>query len=268
MSASILVLDDDEIVRRTLAFILKHAGHQVTTADHPQDAITCLDAGNFDLLILDLLMPDMDGLSLLGEIRKKHPVIPVLILTGHAGIESAIQAMRLNARDYLIKPVEPSVLIERIQKVLDEEEKRTRKTQMLAQLKNLINELEQLETPNNISSQTTNVPIDTSRFLQKDNFILDLKAQQVEINNRPVSLPPSTFNYLVTLLRHSPRAVGYESLVLESQGNSVTDNEARSTSRWQIYQLRHSIEPDADNPIYILTVRNIGYRLVTKNAVS
>lgn len=222
MSYSILILDDDENFRRTLAFILKRAGYLVTTAEHPKDAVETLMSGAFDLAVLDIKMPDMDGLSLLAEIRKTHPRLPVLILTGFAGVDSAVEALRLNARDYFIKPIEPAVFLERIQKILDEEEALKRRSVILSQIRGLLDELEQIDQPqrSDIERKPTIVPMDSSRFIQKDDFILDLKAQQVEFRGRPISLPPSTFNYLVTLIRHSPRPVSYEALVMEAQGYS------------------------------------------------
>ena len=85
MSASILILDDDEEFRRTLAFVLKRAGYSVTTTEHPQNAMETIQNGYFDLVISDIKMPDMDGLCLLAEIRKTHPRLPVMILTGYGG---------------------------------------------------------------------------------------------------------------------------------------------------------------------------------------
>jgi DNA-binding response OmpR family regulator len=265
MSASILILDDDENFRRTLAFILKRAGYAVTTADHPKDAVETLMSGNFDLAVLDIKMPDMDGLSLLAEIRKTHPQLPVFILTGFAGVDSAVEAIRLHARDYFIKPIDPTIFLDRVQKILDEEEASKRRTAILSQMRTLLDELDHMDKPlqSEADLKTPLVPMDSSRFIQKDDFILDLKAQQVEFRGRAISLPPSTFSYLVTLIRHSPRPVSYEALVMEAQGYSLAAREARAISRWQIYQLRHAMEPDPDHPILVMTVRNIGYRLIT-----
>lgn len=265
MSASILVLDDDENFRRTLAFILKRAGYQVTTVEHPQAAVESLQNGTFDLFVLDIKMPDMDGLSLLAEIRKQYPHLPTLILTGYGGLDTAVEALRLNARDYFTKPVDPTFFLERVQKILDEEDALRKRISLVSQIKKLLADLERIDQPLGPDevNRAANVPMDSSRFLQKDDFILDLKAQQVDFRGKPISLPPSTFNYLVTLLRHSPRPVSYEALVMEAQGYSLGARESRAISRWQIYQLRQALEPDPDHPVFILTVRNIGYRLIT-----
>jgi DNA-binding response OmpR family regulator len=270
MSASILILDDDEEFRRTLAFILKRAGYSVTTTEHPQNAMETIQNGYFDLVISDIKMPDMDGLALLAEIRKTHPHLPVMILTGYGGMDSAVEAMRLNARDYFTKPIEPVFFLERVQKILAEEEALNRRSVIVSQIRTLLEELEQIDHPtkNSGDQKTSLVPMDSTRFLQKDEFTLDLKAQQVDFRGHPLSLPPSTFNYLVTLIRHSPRPVSYEALVMEAQGYSLASAEARSISRWQIYQLRHALEPDPDHPMFVLTVRNMGYRLITSSGKS
>ena len=265
MSASILVLNDDENSRRTLAFILKRAGYLATMVEHPRAAVETLQNGIFDLFVLDIKMPDRDGLSLLAEIRTQYPHLPVMILTGNGGLEPAIAALQLNARDYFTKPVEPSFFLERVQKILEEEEALHRRISIVSQIKRLLGDLEKIDQPlgADTADHIPKVPLDSSRFLQKDDFILDLKAQQVDFRGKPFSLPPSTFSYLVTLLRHSPHPVSYEALVMEAQGYSLGARESRSISRWQIYQLRQALEPDSNHPVIILTVRNIGYRLIT-----
>ena len=75
-------------------------------------------------------------------------------------------------------------------------------------------------------------------------------------------LPPTTFDYMVTLMRHSPEVVSFENLVKESQGFMMTRSEAREMTRWHIHKIRKALEPDTSNPRYVITVRDVGYRLV------
>lgn len=262
MPASILILEDDEGFRRNLAFILKRAGFLVTAVDYPRAALDALAQGAYDLLILDLKLPEIDGLMLLTEIRKTHPRLPMMVLTGYGDLNTAIESLRMNVRDYLVKPIEPDLLVERIKKLIAEEEINARRLAIVSQMRGLLSELEQLERPLSTEGDRVLPAVDAARYLQKGNFLLDMKTQQLEFHGRAIALPPSTFNYLVTLLRHSPHPVSFNTLVMEAQGYAVETQEARSISRWQVFQLRQAIEPDPNHPAYILTVRNTGYRLV------
>jgi DNA-binding response OmpR family regulator len=118
--ASILVVDDEENLRRTLALILQREGYSVTTAASVKEARGCLEAGAYDLVFLDLKLPDASGLTLLPELHRQFPEMPVLILTAHDKLGVALEAVRNGARDYLLKPIDPPVLIARVKEVLAE----------------------------------------------------------------------------------------------------------------------------------------------------
>jgi two-component system, OmpR family, alkaline phosphatase synthesis response regulator PhoP len=267
MPGSILVVDDEQNLRHTLAFILKRAGYYVTTTENAEETLNTLQTGTFDLMILDIKMPDVDGLTLLKVIRQNHPKLPVFILTGYGSLDSAIQALQLEARDYLLKPIDPAQLLERIHTILQEEQSNQRRNEILNQVHTLIAELDEIKGEESaMASQHPLVnPPETARYLRRGVFYIDIKARYVELAGQSISLPPSTFSYLLTLLRHSPDPVNYQDLVAESQGKSLPDAEARSLARWQIYQLRLAIEAEPEHPRFIVTVRNFGYRLIAEN---
>jgi DNA-binding response OmpR family regulator len=270
MPGSILVVDDEQNLRHTLAFILKRAGYFVTTAENAEETLNTLKTGTFDLMILDIKMPDVDGLTLLKVIRQNHPKLPVFILTGYGSLDSAIEALHLEARDYLLKPIDPAQLLERIQAILQEEQSNQRRNEILNQVQTLIAELDGIKGEDSgITSHFPHVSLpETARYLRRGLFYIDIKARYVELAGQSISLPPSTFSYLLTLLRHSPDPVNYQDLVAESQGKSLPDAEARSLARWQIYQLRLAIEADPEHPRTIITVRNFGYRLIAENPIA
>ncbi len=119
--AAILVVDDEGNLRRTLAMILNREGYAVTTAANAGEARQCLQAGSFNLLLLDLKMPDANGLTLLPELQQNYPHMPVLVLTAHDKLDAAIEAVKGGARDYLLKPVEPMIILQRVREVLEKE---------------------------------------------------------------------------------------------------------------------------------------------------
>jgi DNA-binding response OmpR family regulator len=261
---TILVVDDEKNLRHTLALILKRAGYFVTTAGSANEALQNLQSGPFDLMFLDLKMPDVDGLTLLPELRENYPGMPVVILTAHATLESAIEAIRYGARDYLLKPFDPSQIISRVEDILHENEQPRRRREIVHKIQDLLSELNVIETEEQEgkTTQPASAAVDPSRFIQRGPFVLDLHARYVTCRNKTISLSPTAFDYLVTLIRHSPNPVSYETLVMEAQGYKASILEARDMARWRIHELRKALEQDPRQPEYIITVRSIGYRLL------
>jgi two-component system response regulator PilR (NtrC family) len=135
---SILVIDDEENLRRTLALILKREGYNVSTAASIGEARECLKVNSFNLAFLDLKLPDSNGLTFLPELRRDYPGMPVLILTAHDKLEAATEAVRKGARDYLLKPVDPHMIIQRVKEVLAEGDQPTSDRQRYTQLQKLL----------------------------------------------------------------------------------------------------------------------------------
>jgi len=115
---SILLIDDEENLRRTLAMILKREGYEVETAATVKEARQRLETSSYNLTFLDLKLPDANGLTLLPELRSRYPNMPVLILTAHDKLDAAVEAVRRGARDYLLKPIDPPLIIQRVKEVL------------------------------------------------------------------------------------------------------------------------------------------------------
>lgn len=260
---NILIVDDENHLRLSLSLILQKEKYRVETAANSKEALNCLQSHEYDLMFLDLNMPGLSGIDLLVQVRKQAPHMPVLILTAHAALESAIQAVRLGARDYLIKPVEPVLILTRVAEILAESEQPGRKKEIVSQIQALLAELQTMEGENTTPASTLAAlpPADPARFLKKGNFELDFHARHAALKGKYILVTGIYFDYLATLLRHAPRVVPYKTLVKESQGYDVTIEEARDLARWRIHELRKIIEADPQQPQYLLTVRSIGYRL-------
>jgi DNA-binding response OmpR family regulator len=266
LARTILVIDDEENLRRSLSLILQRAGYSVTTAGNAQEAWLALSAGVFDLVLLDLKMPGVSGLELLPQIWQKYPESPVVIITAHATLESAIEAIRGGARDYLLKPINPAQILSRVDEILSSKDQNKRRQEILEEMQRLVAELGQLELTD-LGPQTKSTPAfagDQSRILRFGPFVVDMHARIAQMDGRPLPLSPTAFNYLVTLIRHSPQTVDYEILVRESQGFETTPIEAYEMARWRIHELRKAVESDSRRPKHIITIRGAGYRLVTE----
>lgn len=261
---TILIVDDENRLRLSLSLVLQKENYRVETAANAEDALDCLRSHEYDLMFLDLNLPGMSGIDLLVEVHRHYPLMPVLILTAHAALESAIQAVRLGACDYLIKPVEPVLILTRVAEILAENEQPARKKEIVGQIQGLLAELQKIEgedTTTPTSALAALSPANPARFLKKGFFELDLHARHATLNGKYIPVAGIYFDYLGTLLRHAPKAVAYKTLVQESQGYDVTIAEATDLARWRIHELRKVIETDPQRPQYILTVRGTGYRL-------
>ncbi len=262
---SILIVDDEPKLARSLSLVFQRSDYRVTTAPDAASALQLLQAGAYDLVFLDIRLPDQSGIQLLPQIHGLYPDMPVVILTAHATLETAIGAVRAGARDYLLKPINPEDILARTKKILDEQVQPKRKREITSQIQALLSELNASDPAEGQAPQTKQPAstFDPSRYLKRGDLQLDLHTHHVTLNGREISLPPSTFDYLVTLMRHSPNQVPYEILVKESQGyQEISRIEAKEMTRWQIHELRKALEEDQQRPHLIITVRDVGYRLV------
>ena len=119
MSEKILLVDDDASFRRVVDYMLKEEGYETVLAEHGLDALKKLDDSPVSLVITDVRMPHMNGLELLERLQVDTPELPVIVVTAHADVEDAVQAMRAGAFDYIVKPVNRDQLRFVIRKALE-----------------------------------------------------------------------------------------------------------------------------------------------------
>ena len=128
----VLLVDDEKDFIEMLSLRLKEVGERITVAYSGQEGLDALEKADIDVVILDIKMPGMDGIETLSEIKKKYPLVEVIMLTGHGSTETAVQGMKLGAFDYLMKPADfndLSAKLEGARKRKDEQEERIRKAE-------------------------------------------------------------------------------------------------------------------------------------------
>jgi len=128
MAGSILLADDEEKILKTLGRALRDDGHEVTTASSAREAARCLHERAFDLMVIDFLMPDRTGLDVIRDLVASTPEAErpsIVMMTAHGSIESAVEAMKLGARDYLQKPFEVDQLLVLARRALEDQRART-----------------------------------------------------------------------------------------------------------------------------------------------
>ena len=119
----ILIIDDEATLRQSLARILQQAGFETTTAENADQGLAFIDTTAFDLVFMDLRMPGIAGLDALKLIHNNYPNLPVVLFTAQPDLNSAVEALRNGATDYLLKPLKPQIVIENAQKIIANRQK-------------------------------------------------------------------------------------------------------------------------------------------------
>jgi DNA-binding response OmpR family regulator len=264
-SAHILVVDDEANLRRTVARVLQRAGFEVSTAGSAQEGLALLSEHQFDLVYMDIRMPDMNGLEALKSIHATFPQLPVILFTGQPDLNSAVSALRHGATDYLQKPLKPEMLIERAKTALAKLELERRRQELQTQIEALQTELRNLETGKEVEQNAAvgGTAEPDKRYLKRGSLTLDLHTRRVSTGSeQSIFLPPTSFDYLLVLARHAPNIVDYQTLVAEAQGYQASPREAQELVKWHIHHIRQAIEPDISRPSHVINVRGSGYRLI------
>lgn len=256
----VLVVDDEANLRQSLARILHQLGCEVTTAADGVEALQRLEAAPYDLVYLDIRLPGVDGLEVLRQVHDRYPQLAVVLLTAYASIKTAVEAVRLGATDYLIKPINPDVLIARTRTILADQAVQRRRHEIQEQIDALQAELKALDQSPDVAP-TLALPAD-DRFLRRGRLVLDLHARRATYVDRALTLPPTAFDYLLALARHAPDIVPYQALVVEAQGYQTDLRQAQELTKWHIHMLREALERESAGMCQLLTVRGTGYRLV------
>lgn len=267
LSGKILIIDDEPNLRHTLARLLQRDGFQITTAEDGEQGLAFLQDNPFDLVFMDIRMPGMPGLDVLERIRSQHANLPVILFTAQPDINSAVEALRRGASDYLLKPLKPEMILERARTILRAQQKERRRREILIQIEALQAELKAMndETqPEEQPAPTTIAPPKNERYLKRGDLLLDHHARRLTIREQIIGLSSTSFDFLLVLARHAPQVVDYKTLVAEAQGYQANLRECQELAKWHIHNIRQAIEPDTRRPTYVLNVRGVGYRLIAE----
>jgi DNA-binding response OmpR family regulator len=262
-SASILVVDDEPAARLSLAELLSLEGYEVAAAASGEEALDLLSKGPFDLAIVDLKMPGMDGIEVVDALQKHTPDTIIIMLTAHGTLETAVQAMRQGAHDYLLKPANVNEIMASVQVGLDKHRRELRRRELLSLMQHTLAAITDETT-----APAAEPPVVTDRFLQVREVLVDQQKHLATFRGEPLDLTPTEFKLLVHLLSHPDRVLSPQDLVRDVQGYEADHWEARSIIRVHIRRLRQKLEPDPASPSYIITVRGAGYMFTSKTPAS
>lgn len=256
--ASVMVVDDEAVARVSLAEILRLEGYQVATAASGEEALSLLNkSGPFDLMVLDLKMPGMDGLAVTEAVQRRSPGTVIVLLTAFATLETAIQAIRNGAHDYLVKPCPIPEVLESVRKGLAKRQQEQQRQHLMSKLQQTLSELVTVE--GGVESNEESASPQPSRFLQVRDILVDRQKHVAMLRGQQLELTPTEFKILVCLLETPDQVWSPQELVRRAQGYETDAWGARAIVRVHIRRLRKKMEADPSTPKYILNVRGVGY---------
>jgi len=223
----ILVVDDEERMVRFIRLNLEHDGFRVVEAFNGAQAIDKVRSNLPDLVLLDVMMPDIDGFEVLKIIREVT-TIPVIMLTAKGEEDDRVRGLELGADDYITKPFSPRELVSRVRAVLRRSE---------------------------ITSGSTHGPLEVD-----DRLKIDFDRREVWVDGKLVKLRPTEYRLLYHLVQNAGWVITHDQLLAKVWGYEYRDEP--HYVRLYINYLRKKLEEDPANPKYILTERGVGYRFV------
>jgi DNA-binding response OmpR family regulator len=228
MAEKILVIDDEETTVQLISMLLERRGYEVIKAFRAEDGLRKAYRTHPDLVLLDIMMPDMDGWELCRRLRELSDV-PIIFLTARTEVKDVVRGLELGADDYIVKPYDNDELVARIKAHL---------------------------------RRAPNPPVSEELAFDSGEFRINFMNREVRVRNKQIHLTPKEFNLLGVLVRNAGRVLTRTELVKEAWGPEYGD--AIDSLKLYIHYLRQKIEQDPNRPDYILTSRGVGYRFASR----
>ncbi len=235
--AHLLIADDDREVRSILVRFFRLLGYRADGAASGPQALAMVARTTYDVAVVDIRMPGMDGVELMRQLRQKSPELAIILLTGHGSLESAIAAVREHVTDYLLKPVSNREIAAAVAKALEERVRSVNR------------------------GQVRDEPAE--RYVQAGPLTLDRERRVVVLSSPSgdvrAQLTPSEAALLAYLMEHRGRAVATQELAQAALGYEVSGVEAPELVRPHIARLRKKLEPGPEHLRLVRTVAGVGY---------
>jgi len=236
---SILVVEDEKHLAAGLRYNLNAEGYEVETVGTAEEALALLDDGrhSFDILVLDVMLPGMDGFSLASHLRAQGQFVPILMLTARGQAQDVLRGFEAGADDYLPKPFDLAVLLARINALL-------RRRQWFNKDRDRVEQN------------------DGAKVFEFEGKTIDFEALELRSGEQTVHLTLMEAELLRYLINHEGKIVS-RSLILEDVWGLREDTDTRAIDNF-IVRLRKYIEDEPSRPRHLLTVRGVGYKFVAQ----
>lgn len=223
-SKDVLVVDDEATIREVLRRYLEREGFQVTEAADGEEALAAVESGPPDLVVLDLMLPGLDGLTLARRLQTGFDV-PVVMLTAKGELQDRIEGLQVGVDDYIVKPFSPREVVLRVKAVL---------------------------------RRTEAADLEAAQPVEAGGVRLDPARREAEVDGEPIQLTAKEFDLLHFLVRHPRQVFGRDRLLDNVWGYDFQGDP--STVTVHIRRLREKVESDPSEPTRILTVWGVGYK--------
>jgi DNA-binding response OmpR family regulator len=260
---TVLIVDDEAPVRRILEDALERINLQIEVASTGGMALKRLAEPGIDLLLLDIQLGDIDGVDVMTFARQRWPQMPIIMLTAHGSLSSAIAAVRAQVADYLLKPVSISVLRDTVQRTLSNHRRQHIHEQ---RLKTLYAQMDLLLRDTEFETESS-LPLTTPRQVYESGpLLIDVQQHIALLHNQPIAITPSEFIILQELLREPGTVIPCLRLAQAINQMIQDEEEARLLIRPHIGRLRRKIERNPQEPVHLVSVRGLGYRWVAEGS--
>ena len=272
-NSNVLVVDDEGAIRYSVSKTLQRVGYNVAEAASGEEALDMMRQGSYDVVLTDIRMPPgLDGVELVRRIKEMDADTIVILMTGYPSLSTAVEALRLGAHDYLIKPSSSQDIRQSVAKGVERSRNLKRRRLLLDAIRSNVQELSRhdAEPPvNGLDGDDSERPRLSEPVAESmANSVMTLGPltiypgrYQIAVGERPIDLTPTEFDLLLYLAAHRGRVVSCHELVREVRGYGVDETEAREVIRPHVSNLRRKLKSAGQDADVIVNVRGIGYRL-------
>ena len=272
-TANVLVVDDEGAIRYSVSKTLQRVGYNVSEAASGEEALDHMQKQHYDVVLTDIRMPGLTGVELLKRIKDTAPDAIVILMTGYASLGTAVEALRLGAHDYLIKPSSSQDIRQSVARGVERARNLKRRRALLDASRSNVSELSTTDTSSSslgLDDNDLDMPPDPIEEpieeMPNSNMTLGPLTiypgrYQIAVGDRPIDLTPTEFDLLLYLAAHRGRVVSCHELVREVRGYTVDEAEAREVIRPHVSNLRRKLKQAGQDADLIVNVRGIGYRL-------
>ncbi|MBC8098527.1 MAG: response regulator transcription factor [Armatimonadetes bacterium] len=278
-TANILVVDDEGANRYSVSKTLQRVGYTVTEASSGEEALEFIEKQHFDVVVTDIKMsPGIDGVELLSRIKEEAPDAIVILMTGFASLTTAVEALRMGAHDYLIKPSSSQDIRQSVARGVERAHNLRRRRSLLDAIRNDVFELARADVepakPNALKPLLEDTERSRPPELADNGSVTSMQLgpltvfpgrYQISFGDQPIDLTPTEFDLLLYLGAHRGRVVPCSELVREVRGYPVDEAEAREVIRPHVSNLRRKLKSMGQHVDLIVNVRGIGYRLTDRS---
>jgi DNA-binding response OmpR family regulator len=249
----VLIVDDELPVRLTVREILRRAGYKAIAVASGEEALELVQSQPVDLALVDLVMPGIGGIELMRRLQEAAPDVVLIVLTARGSMETAIEALRLGAHDYLTKPCDDRLLIRCIETGLSKRREELHHRQLIGNLSAAA-----LELAGETAAPAPTPAASADDTIHLGDLTVNVANHTATLAGSVLDLTPTEFDLLVILARNAGHALSHSELVHTIRGYQAEEWEAKEIARYHVHGLRTKLG-DAD---YVKTVRGVGYRLV------